>query len=193
MSTEKRKVIVITDGDDLARRAVEIAALNIGGCCISASAGNPTPITGKRIVELIREVHSDPVLVLLDDKGCRGQGPGEKALEYIAKNDQVKIIGVLAVASNTLFCTGVRIEHAITREGRIIDRPVDKNGIPEKKGHHFLEGDTVDILNSLNIPIILGIGDIGKMQGRDRCESGAKITTKAIKYILERSCSKGEG
>lgn len=193
MLNEKRKVIIITDGDDLAKKAAEIAAIKVGGCCISASAGNPTPITGQRIVELIMEAESDPVLVLLDDKGCRNQGPGEKALEFIAKNDQVKLIGVLAVASNTHFCTGVRIDHAITREGWIIDRPVDKNGVPEKKGHHFLEGDTVSILNSLNIPIILGIGDIGKMQGRDRCKSGAGITTKAINYILERSGIKSEG
>ncbi|MEH7515810.1 stage V sporulation protein AE, partial [Gottfriedia acidiceleris] len=38
-----------------------------------------------------------------------------------------------------------------------------------------------------NIPFILGIGDIGKMGGRDDIEIGSPITRKAIEYILERS------
>jgi len=188
----KRKVIIITDGDEIARKTVEIAALKVGGCCISASAGNPTPITGERIVELILEAQSDPVLVMLDDKGCRSKGPGEAALEYIAKNHQIELIGVLAVASNTQFCKGVRIEHSITRDGQMIDRPVNKDGEPEQEGHHILEGDTVSVLNSLDVPITIGIGDIGKMQGRDRYDWGARITTQAIKYILKRSCFNSE-
>lgn len=192
MSKEKRKVIIITDGDEIARKTVEIVALKVGGCCISASAGNPTPITGERIVKLIKEATSDPVLVMLDDKGCRNKGQGETALEFIAKNQEVELIGVLAVASNTQFCKGVRIEHSITMNGQIIDRPVNKDGEPEQAGHHILEGDTVSILNSLNIPIIIGIGDIGKMQGRDRYDWGAKITTQGVKYILKRSGFKGE-
>jgi len=43
----KRKVIIVTDGDIAAKAAVEIAALNIGGECISYSAGNPTVLTGQ--------------------------------------------------------------------------------------------------------------------------------------------------
>ncbi|MEL7565103.1 MAG: stage V sporulation protein AE [Dehalobacterium sp.] len=192
MLKAKRKVIIITDGDEIAKKTVEIAALKVGGCCISASAGNPTPITGEKIVELILEAQSDLVLVMLDDKGCRTKGPGEDALEYIAKNQQVELIGVLAVASNTQFCKGVRIEHSITKDGQIIDRPVNKDGEPEQVGHHILEGDTVSILNSLNIPIVIGIGDIGKMHGSDRYDWGARITTQAIKYILKRSGIKSE-
>lgn len=187
MSQDKRKVIIVTDGDEIAKKTVEIAAQKVGGCCISASAGNPTPITGERIVELIKEARSDPVLVLLDDKGSRNKGQGEMALEFIAKSPEVDLLGVLAVASNTQFCKGVKIDHAITMHGQIIDRPVNKDGEPEKVGHHVLEGDTVSILNSLSIPTVIGIGDIGKMHGRDRYDWGARITTQAIKYILKRS------
>jgi stage V sporulation protein AE len=192
MPKDKRKVIVVTDGDEIARKTVEVAAQNVGGCCISASAGNPTPISGETIVELIKEAQADPVLVMLDDKGCRNKGKGEMALEYIAKSEEVDLIGVIAVASNTQFCKGVRIEHAITMDGQIIDRPVNKDGIPEKVGNHILEGDTVSVLNSLNIPTVIGIGDIGKMQGRDRYDWGAKITTRAIEYILKRSGYRGK-
>ncbi|PMU54581.1 stage V sporulation protein AE, partial [Pseudomonas sp. GP01-A3] len=39
----------------------------------------------------------------------------------------------------------------------------------------------------LNIPLVIGIGDIGKMGGRDDIEKGSPITRKAIEYILERS------
>jgi len=188
----KKQVIVVTDGDEIARKTVEVAAEKVGGCCISASAGNPTPINGERIVELIKTARAEPVLVMLDDKGCRNKGQGEQALEYLAKSQEVELIGVLAVASNTQLCKGVRIMHSITMDGQIIDRPVDKHGLPEKAGNHILEGDTVSVLNSLNIPTVIGIGDIGKMHGRDRFDRGAKITTQAIKYILKRSGSKGE-
>ncbi|HHW49425.1 MAG TPA: stage V sporulation protein AE, partial [Clostridiaceae bacterium] len=44
---EKRKVILVTDGDSVAKEAVEIAASNIGARCISDSAGNPTVLTGQ--------------------------------------------------------------------------------------------------------------------------------------------------
>ncbi|HBG17323.1 MAG TPA: stage V sporulation protein AE, partial [Firmicutes bacterium] len=47
-----------------------------------------------------------------------------------------------------------------------------------------LKGDTVDILNGLKIPLIVGIGDIGKMGQADDYEQGANITTRAIKEIL---------
>ena len=45
-------------------------------------------------------------------------------------------------------------------------------------------GDTVDILEELSIPIVIGIGDIGKMNGHDNYHAGAKITSKALEYIL---------
>ena len=52
--SEKRKVILITDGDEYAKRTVELIAREIGGRCISLSQGNPTTLKGKEIVELIK-------------------------------------------------------------------------------------------------------------------------------------------
>ncbi|ATW24081.1 stage V sporulation protein AE [Candidatus Formimonas warabiya] len=186
MSDKKRKVIIITDGDEMARKTVERVAANIGGCCISASAGNPTPISGEKILALIKKTNTDPVLIMLDDKGCRQKGKGERALEFIVKHPDIEVLGVVAVASNTKKCKGVEVEQSITLEGKVIDRPVNKDGEPEPEGHHILEGDTVSVLESLKIPTIIGIGDIGKMHGRDKFERGARITTQAVKYILER-------
>ncbi len=37
-----------------------------------------------------------------------------------------------------------------------------------------------------NIPLIVGIGDIGKMDGKDDCEIGAPIITKAMEEIINR-------
>lgn len=39
---EARKVILITDGDEYARKSLEAAAREIGGTCLSLSHGNPT-------------------------------------------------------------------------------------------------------------------------------------------------------
>ncbi|MCL6636019.1 MAG: stage V sporulation protein AE, partial [Peptococcaceae bacterium] len=37
MPAGKRKVIIVTDGDRIAKRAVEVAARNVGARCISCS------------------------------------------------------------------------------------------------------------------------------------------------------------
>ncbi len=187
MTSKKRRVVIITDGDEVAKKAIETVAKNIGGCCISASAGNPTPISGQRIVDLIKRASTDPVLVMLDDKGYRQKGKGEKALEFIVNNEDIEVLGVVAVASNTRFCKGVEVDESITLDGQLIDGPVTKEGAPEPKGHYILEGDTVSILDSLNIPTVIGIGDIGKMHGKDRYDQGARITTQAVKYVLRKS------
>jgi len=187
MDNSKRKVVLITDGDDVARKTVETAAKNVGGCCISASAGNPTPLRGEEIVKLIKGARVDPVLVMLDDKGCRQKGKGERALEYIARHPDVDVLGVIAVASNTRHTKGVRIKESVALNGELAEGPVDKEGIPEPPGHKILEGDTVSVLASLKFPVVIGIGDIGKMNGHDRFEKGAELTTKAVKYVLQRS------
>ena len=54
----ERKVIIVTDGDSVAQQAVEIAAKNINARTISASGGNPTPLTGQKIVELIKQART---------------------------------------------------------------------------------------------------------------------------------------
>lgn len=178
----KRKVILVTDGDSVAQQAVEMAAKNINARTISASGGNPTPLTGQKIVELIKQAKHDPVVVMFDDRGSPDKGEGETALEIVAKHPEIKVLGAVAVASNT-DVDGVECDIAITKNGRFIEGSVDKNGNPcwETKNIH---GDTVDILKELDIPLIIGIGDLGKMEGHDNFYLGAKITTKALNYII---------
>jgi len=178
----KRKVILVTDGDSIAQKAIETAAKNIQARTISASAGNPTPLRGEEIVELIKQAKHDPVVVMFDDRGSPKKGAGETALEIVAKHPEIDVIGALAVASNTEV-EGVECDLAITKEGEIISASVDKTGSPCWNSKS-IAGDTVDILKSLNIPIIVGVGDLGKMDGKDDCYNGAKITTKALQYII---------
>ena len=180
------RVILITDGDKVARRATEYAASQLGLRCISASAGNPTPMSGPELVALIRQAAYDPVLVMVDDKGNPGQGPGERALAYIASSPEVIVLGAIAVASNTKRARGTRVDLSVTRDGRIVEFPVDKDGFADLH-HQVLQGDTVDILRKLNIPVIIGIGDPGKMLGADCLAKGCEVTTRAIMEILART------
>lgn len=184
-NSTKRRVILVTDGDGIARKAVETAALRIGGRCISKSAGNPTPMSGRSIVELIKQTPYDPVVVMVDDRGHTGMGKGEKAIRDIVQSPDVEILGVIAVASNTEGVNGARIDFSVTKDGNIIENTVDKCG--NKVEGNKINGDTVDILESVEVPIIVGVGDPGKMDGRDCCAKGAPIITKAMKEIIERS------
>ncbi len=184
---DKRKIIVITDGDRVAQKVVEKVASNVGGRSISFSGGNPTNAQGKEISAAIKEAAYDPVLVMVDDCGCRGEGKGETILRTLAADSDLEILGVVAVASNTAGVDGVPITASITREGNIVNVPVDKDGHPEAAGHTKVEGDTVDVLSQLNIPVIIGVGDLGKMDDADLVEDGAKITTLAVQEVLKRS------
>ncbi len=181
----KRKIILVTDGDVIAQKAVEKAAKNIGGRCISRSAGNPTPISGEEIVNLIKSAKYDPVVIMVDDIGNPGFGKGEKALDYIIEHPDTKVLGVVAVASNTQDVEGVKVDFSVDYMGKIVSNAVDKNGI--ETNSDILYGDTVDIINKFSIPIVVGIGDIGKMKGKDNHAIGAPIITKALKEILIRS------
>lgn len=179
----KKKVILVTDGDNCAKRAVEEAARNIGGRCISRSGGNPTELTGKEIVDLINTAKYDPVVVMVDDRGNTHKGPGETAMEYIISSREVDVLGVIAVASNTGRVKGVKVDYSIDRDGNIIRGGVDKHG--NRKNTKIIKGDTVDILNELEAPVVIGIGDPGKMDGYDDVEIGAPIVTKALEEILK--------
>lgn len=181
----KRRVILVTDGDGIAKKAVETAALRIGGRCISKSAGNPTPMSGWSIVELIKQTPYDPVVVMVDDRGHTGMGKGEKAIKEIVQSPDVEILGVIAVASNTEGVNGARIDFSVTKDGNIVENTVDKYG--NKAEGYKINGDTVDILESVDVPVIVGVGDPGKMDGKDCCDKGAPIITKAMKEIMERS------
>lgn len=181
----KRKVILVTDGDVNAKKAVERAVKNIGGRCISRSAGNPTPISGPEIAKLIQEALHDPVVVMVDDIGNPGQGRGERALAHLLTNPDIEVLGVIAVASNTEGVNGVEVDFSIDYTGKIVENAVDKNG--HETNTKILYGDTVDILNSFSVPLIVGIGDIGKISGLDKHTRGAPIITKALEEILKRS------
>lgn len=184
---DKKRVIVVTDGDRTARAVIEKAATNVGGRTISASAGNPTPISGETLIKKILKAEGEPVLVMVDDCGKRSKGPGEQVLEELAKDERLELLGVIAVASNTAKVEGVPVDFSVSRNSQIVQGPVDKDGNPEPKGHVKVEGDTVDVLNHLDVPIIVGLGDLGKMDRADRLEAGAKITTKAVQEIMARS------
>jgi stage V sporulation protein AE len=181
----KRKVILVTDGDDIARKAVEAAVRNIGGRTISRSSGNPTPLSGKDVIRLIRKAARDPVVVMVDDCGDPIKGPGEEILQKIVKHPDIDVLGVIAVASNTEGEDGITVEESVTRDGNVIDGAVDKHG--SAKSGRTVTGDTLSILKELNVPVIIGLGDPGKMGYRDDPAKGAPITTKALREIMESS------
>jgi len=183
--TKKKKVIIVTDGDTFAQKAVETAVKKIGGRCISRSAGNPTPLLGSEIIALIKEAKHEPVVIMVDDRGHNSVGKGEKALYEVVNHSDIEVLGIVAVASNTEYVNGIEVDFSITKDGKIVHAAVDKNG--EKTEDKILYGDTVDILKNCNIPLIIGIGDPGKMEGNDDVEIGAPILTKALEEIINRS------
>ncbi|WP_309495564.1 stage V sporulation protein AE [Mechercharimyces sp. CAU 1602] len=186
-----RKVILVTDGDRIACQVLEQMARRIGGRCISTSAGNPTPLTGAKIVKRIKQAKHDPVLVMFDDCGARGVGQGELSLKYVARHPEIEILGVIAVASHSRMTRWARVDVAMDRWGRKARFGVDKNGFPlrAKAGQKEprIYGDTVGVLNEIEeIPLIVGIGDIGKMDQHDHIEMGSPVTMKAIRLILAK-------
>lgn len=183
----RRNVILVTDGDLIAKKAVEKASRNIGARCISLSAGNPTRLTGEQLVAQIKKAPHDPIVVMLDDKGYLGQGKGERAIEYLAGHHNIRVLGVLAVASNTEYAGGVDVDCSVTSSGAISQAAVDKSGREKDFLPELLTGDTVENLSELNFPVVIGIGDIGKMNGADDPDRGAPLTTRALQEILNRS------
>lgn len=183
---ERRNVILITDGDDYARKSIEFVAKEVGGRCISLSHGNPTSIDGPLMVKLIKKAVNDPVFVMFDDSGYVGEGAGEKALKYVANHKDINVLGIIAVAAKTRQSEWTRVDVSIDQDGELTPYGVDKYGIPELEMGR-LNGDTVYCLDELNVPIIIGIGDIGKMAKKDHYDIGSPITRKAVDIILERS------
>lgn len=178
---------MVTDGDRVAQGAVEEAARNVGGCTISLSAGSPTPLSGEQLVDLVLRTTRDPVLVMVDDRGSRRKGAGEAALEHLARSREVDLLGVVAVASNTEKVMGVPVTYSVDADGELVEAPVDKEGQPEVRGRERVEGDTVDVLNQLQVPVVVGLGDPGKMNRRDKSSRGARLTTKAVRIVLQLS------
>ncbi|MBM7646239.1 stage V sporulation protein AE [Scopulibacillus daqui] len=182
----KRHVILITDGDKYAREAVEHTAKRLGCRCISQTEGNPTQLSGQEIVDLIQQTPYDPVLVMFDDCGFKGKGPGEAALEYVATHPSIEVLGAIAVASHSSYREWSKVDVSIDQFGELTEYGVDKEGLRDLEIGR-ISGDTVYVLDYLDIPVIVGIGDIGKMRGLDKVENGSPITTKAVEVILERS------
>lgn len=180
----RRKVILVTDGDSIAQRVVEEAARNVGARCISRSGGNPTPTSGPEIVRFIKNARNDPIVVMVDDRGHTGTGKGERAMEYILNHPDIDVLGVIAVASNTKNVNGIKVDCSVGKHGDVIDNAVDKYG--NEKNDKIIVGDTVDVLNHNDVPIVVGIGDPGKMDGCDSTRIGAPIITKAMKEIIKR-------
>lgn len=180
----KRKVILITDGDRVARETVEMVARQVGGRSISSSAGNPTPLSGQQLVDLILQAEHDPVLVMFDDSGSSGQGWGERAMEYVANHPSVEVLGAVAVASNNRAGEGVPVDILLDRNGNQVFHGVDKSGLEMEGEPPVIRGDTVGVLNRIHVPLIVGIGDIGKMDQFDDVKRGAPVTRKAVELIL---------
>lgn len=188
---KKTRVILITDGDGVAQSVVEGIAHDFKLRCISASAGNPTPIDGAEIVRLLKETPYDPVLVMFDDKGLSEKGRGELALEYVANHPDVEVLGAVAVASNTMDFGGAAADFCVAKDGTLTENAVNKNGDKLHKSSlqdkTIIRGDTVDVLNEVEIPLVVGVGDIGKMKHKDDIHKGSPVTRRAIAEILTRS------
>lgn len=126
---------------------------------------------------------------MFDDRGNSYKGLGEMAMEYVASHPDIEVLGAVAVASNTPSTHGIVANECITYTGKVVNHSVDKNG--DAKGKHsgkpIITGDTVDVLNDLEVPFIVGVGDVGKMHRADDVSRGAPITRKAIEEILRQS------
>lgn len=178
----KRRVIIATDGDHMALRALQMAARRTGCRIISKSAGNPTPMSGVELVSYIKQAPYDPVIVMLDDNGNGNQSGGEDALSVLLHHPDIQVIGTLAVASKTNKVDGVAVDFSIDSHGKRVEHAVDKDGV--ETDSYVISGDTVDILRKLDAPLVIGIGDIGKMHGIDAPGRGAPITTTAVEWVL---------
>ena len=116
---DKKNVILITDGDEYARRAVEAAAKGYGARCISRSQGNPSVLKGRELVELIKKAKGDLVFVMFDDSGFLGEGSGETAMKYVAGCKEFKILGAIAVASKTRQAEWTKVDVCVDKFGEL--------------------------------------------------------------------------
>lgn len=184
-----RRVVIVTDADCKAVAAVEKAAENVGARCISLSGcrhPEDDHWTPEEIEELILSTPHDPVLVLVDDEGERGEGWGERVVRHLAASPQLKVLGVVAVASD-LDGEGARVDLSVTADGEVIQGPVDKEGRTSPERGERLKGDTVENLDEVNLPVVIGLGDPGKMNYADDAKKGAPLTTRAIRLVLEKA------
>jgi stage V sporulation protein AE len=107
-------------------------------------------------------------------------------LKYVAGHQDIEVLGVIAVASKTHQTEWAKVDVSIDRFGELTEYGVDKGGLKDLEVGR-ISGDTVYCLDQIDVPIIVGIGDIGKMARKDSVKNGCPITMKAVELILERS------
>lgn len=181
--SHRKKVIILTDGDETAYRALAVACESLPCHPLKASVGNPTPLSGKELVNAVVDVPAEPVVVMVDDRGDVGRGPGEEALNTLLDAEELEVLGVIAVAANSHPVHGVQVDLSVNQYGKVVHQAVDKSGRGESSD--TLKGDTVDVLAGYSGPIV-GLGDPGKMQGHDAIDQGVPATRRALEEILRR-------
>lgn len=179
-----RKVIIVTDGDSIAKKVIEKAAVKVGCRTLSISSGNPTRISGEDMVRLIQCVKYDPVIVMADDRGNTGRGNGEKVIDYLIKSREIDVMGIVAVASNTRNASGIKVNCSINKNGEISKNSVDKHG--NTKMSKVLVGDTVNTINPSSVNCVVGIGDPGKTECDGNMDRECSILIKAINVIINK-------
>ncbi len=177
--SQVRRVIIVTDGDDTAYRALEEACDNLHCHPVRAASDD-----GVALIDAIQKAPKDPVVVMVDDRGDAGEGSGEQALKDLIRDAGLDILGVVAVASNTPGVNGVSITASVDQSAQVVQAAVDKAG--HELSSKTLRGDTVDVLADFEGPII-GLGDPGKMQGHDAINAGVPATRRAIEEILRKA------
>lgn len=177
-------VIVVTDGDPLAAAVVERACADLRLGWLGRSQGSPTPLDVDTLVRLARRLDRQPVVVMIDDHGHPGRGVGERLLERLLRRRDVRVEGILAVASRVRHAPGIDVASSVDRKGREVAGAVSKDG----RARHGLrlQGDTLGVLRRHSVRVV-GIGDLGKMGGADR---DARVTTVGLKILLEHAASR---
>ena len=158
VALRRTKVVVVSDGDQSAWRAARRAVAELGLGLLDCTEGNPTRASFAVVLAELAASPYEVVVVLADDGGLGGFGPGEQLIALLAHAPQVQLLAAVAVASWAHHDGDVVVDASVTAAGQIVRTAVDKEGRP-LKGRR-LDGDTVGILDSLPVPIV-GVGDIG--------------------------------
>lgn len=86
-------------------------------------------------------------------------------MRYLWAREDIHVLGAVAVASQTHSSEWSNVHFSIDRYGEVTHLGVDKEGLADLEVNR-INGDTVYILDELKLPVVIGIGDIGKMRGQ---------------------------
>ncbi|QQK75960.1 stage V sporulation protein AE [Salicibibacter cibarius] len=187
-----KRIIYVTDGDAAAAKAVAAATKTIGIGCLTFSGGNPTNCTYEELLKRIMKTKDEITVLLFDDAGQPYEGRGETLMVRLASEEGINVIGALAVASTERSGDWTSVDVSVDRYGKLSEQGVDKEGFRDIEENR-IHGDTVYCLDQLSIPVIVGIGDLGKMGGRDDPKRDAPVTETALRVIIEREDTKDDG